>query len=56
MDDSIRMQRLETHRADLAREADKARVEAALPSRPPMRHTLLIMALPLIDMLTCWIP
>jgi hypothetical protein len=49
------MQRLETHRADLAREADKARFEAALPSRSAMRHTLLIMAVLLIGILTWWI-
>jgi hypothetical protein len=55
MDDLHRMQLLDTYRADLAREAEKAPFGAALPSRPATRHTLLIMAVLLIGMLTWWI-
>ena len=55
MDDYHRMMLLDSYRADLDRESEKAWRGAALPDRPAARRALLVMAVILIGMLAWWI-
>jgi hypothetical protein len=51
MEELSRIMLLESHRADLARQAEKARLGAALPSRPVPWRAILVTAVLLIGMI-----
>ena len=55
MEDLNRVMLLESHRAEVEREMQRARLGAALPSRPFAWRAWLIMAILLIGLIAWWI-